>query len=172
WAAPDGGPRYVDLKRRAELIWQVEEARRIPELAEFLLGVNARSGLLESAKCDVWSSCEMDPEEEVFGAPWKFGSYVDLVFNGEARFLLVAHEKLVKRLVELLKRVAEIPALAEFMVRRAFYSESDVRQGFYITFYLFGYGKEVESARRQWGIALKLGQNAISQVCSESMLQD
>jgi hypothetical protein len=171
WASPDGGPRYFDLKRSPELIAQVEEAVKVPELAGFLLAVNAPTGSLESAKCDVWSSSEMDPEEEIFEATWKYGSYVDLVFSGEERFSFAEHEKLVKRLVALLKRVPEIPVLVEFMVRRAFFGKSDGREGFYITFYLFGYGKDAESARRQWAIALKLVENAIGQV-SERMLRN
>jgi hypothetical protein len=169
WASPDGGPRYFDLKRYPELISQVEEAVKIPELAGFLLAVNAASAPLESAKCDAWSSSEMDPEEEIFGAAWKFGSYVDLVFSGEERFSFAEHEKLVKRLVELLKRAPEIPALVEFMVRRGFFGRGNGREGFYLTFYLFGYSKDAENARRQWGIALKLAENAIRQVCSEQV---
>ena len=38
----------------------------------------ARS-IVESAKCDAWSTDELTPEEEIFGASHKFASYVDLV---------------------------------------------------------------------------------------------
>ena len=171
WTAPEGGPRYIDLRRYPELISQVEEAAWYPELAEFLKAVNA-SPPLETAKCDVWNSSEMDPEEEIFGAAWKYGSYIDLVFSGAERFLFGESEKLVKQLVELLKRAPEISALVEFMVRRAFYASPDLREGFYITLYVFGYGKDAESARRQWGIALKLVENAVRQSCSERMLRN
>ena len=86
WAAADGGPRYFDLKHHPELLLNVEEASRVPELAELL-------------------------------------------------------------------------------VRRAFYHVGgEVREGFYITFYLFGYGDDEPQARQRWAIILKLVENAIRQV--------
>src|SRR5215472_11192822 len=103
WAAPDGGPSYIDLKRHPQLISRLKEAVGIPELAEFLLSVNASTSPLESAKCDAWSSSEMDLEEEIFAAAWKYGSYVDLLFRGEEKFSFAVYEKLVNRLVGLLK---------------------------------------------------------------------
>src|SRR6476646_7856565 len=56
WAADDGGLRHYDLKRQPELLPEIEEARRVPELGEFLAAINSPSGILETAKCDVWSS--------------------------------------------------------------------------------------------------------------------
>ena len=41
WAAEDGGPRYHDLKRQPELLPEIEEASRAPELAEFLAVMNS-----------------------------------------------------------------------------------------------------------------------------------
>jgi hypothetical protein len=169
WAAPDGGPRHYDLKRHPELLAEIEEAVRVPELGEFLAAINAPASRLESAKCDAWFSSEMDPDEDIFAAAGKFGSYVDLVLLGDERFSFVAYEKLAKRLTELLRGVPEIPAQAEFMVRRAFFKDGqDVRKGFYVTSYLFGYGPDEAHARKQWGIALKLVQNAIGQVLQSS----
>src|SRR5580765_4235271 len=36
WAAADGGLRHYDLKRQPVLLPEIEEARRVPELGEFL----------------------------------------------------------------------------------------------------------------------------------------
>ena len=47
WAAAADGPRYYDLKRHPELLAQVEEAQRVPELGEFLRAMNAASSILE-----------------------------------------------------------------------------------------------------------------------------
>jgi hypothetical protein len=165
WAA-EGGPRYYDLKRRPELLLNIEEARRIPELGEFLAAVNSPASNLETAKCDTWFATEMNLEDEIFGAACKFGSYVDLLFVDQpAHFSFLAHEQWAKRITELLKRVPEIPAAAEFLVRRCFYHEDNqTRDGFYITFYLFGYGDDEPQARQRWGIALKLVENAIRQM--------
>jgi hypothetical protein len=165
WAA-DGGPRYYDLKRQPELRLNVEEARRLPELGEFLSAMNSPAGALETAKCDTWSSTEMNPEEEIFGAAYKFCSYVDVLFSREPeRSSFENHEKFAKRVTQLLKRVPEIPAAAELMIRRCFYhAVEEIREGFYITFYLFGYGDDEPQARQRWAIALKLVENAIRQV--------
>ncbi|HEX3353921.1 MAG: hypothetical protein ACRD3H_12300 [Terriglobales bacterium] len=166
WSAGEDGPRYYDLKRQPELLLEIEEARAWPELGEFLAAVNANSSLLETAKCDAWASTELNPEEEIFGAACKFCSYVDLLLSQWAsRFSFTEHEQLVKRITQLLKRVPEIPAAAELIVRRCFYhAAGGVENGFYLTFYLFGYGDDEPQARQRWGIALKLVENAIRQI--------
>jgi hypothetical protein len=164
WAAPDG-PRYYDLKRRPELLLEIEEAQRVPELGEFLAVINSAVSRFETVKCDAWTSREISPEEAIFGAPCKFGSYVDLVFSAEPpRFSFPAHEQGGEQLALLLKRVPEIHASAEFLIRRCYYHEDQgVRDGFYITFYLFGYGDDEDAARLRWAIGLKLVENAIRQ---------
>ena len=59
----------------------------------------------------------------------------------------------------------EIPAAVELLIRRCFYhGAGEIQEGFYITFYLFGYGDDEPQARQRWAIALKLVENAIRQV--------
>ena len=184
WAAPDESCCYYDLKRQPQMLGKIEEAVRIPELREFLLAVNAPTSILESAKCDAWSTDKIHPEEEIFGEPWKFGSYVDLLFtNSAARFSFENHESFLKRVTKLLKSGPEIPASAEFLLRRCHYHEhafvekrasppastADTREGFYITFYLFGYGEDEAKARAQWATALRLVTNALAQLSSGLM---
>ena len=166
WTTDASSPCYSDLKRHPELLAQVEEAERVPELGEFLRAMNAASSILETAKCDAWESSEISAEEEIFGAACKFGSYVDLLFSAEElRFLFPAHEQLVQRLTQLLKRVPEIPAAAEFLIRRCYFHQgTETREGFYITFYLFGYADDQEHAQDQWTVGLKLVENAIRQI--------
>ena len=166
WAADDGGPRYFDLKREPELLFEVEEAQRLPALREFLAAINSPDGFLETAKCDAWFSTEINPEEDIFGPACKFCSYVDILFSEtDSRFSFSQNEQLARRVTQLLKRVPEIPAAAEMIIRRCFYHlENDVRDGFYITLYLFGYGDNELQARQQWAIALKLVENALRQV--------
>ena len=173
WAAEEDGGCYCDLKRHPELLEQVKEARRVPELGEFLASINAQTSILETAKCDAWASAEISVEEEIFGASCKFGSYVDLLFSAEElRFSFPAHEQLAQRLTQLLKRVPEIPAAAEFLIRRCYSRhDNEARDGFYITFYLFGYADEQERAQHQWAIGLKLVGNAIRQISASSSMQ-
>jgi hypothetical protein len=172
WAAEEGGPRYYDLKRHPELLSNLEEAVRAPELGEFLSKVNSLQSPLETAKCDVWSSTEINPEEEIFEATHKFGSYVDFFFSDEPkRFSFPRHEQLAKRLTNLLQRAPEMPISVELLIRRCYYHEpeevpgqEEIRDGFYITFYLFGYGKDEVRSRQNWAIGLKLIGAAIRQM--------
>jgi hypothetical protein len=166
WADADGGLRYYDLKRQPELLLNIEEAGRVQELGECLAAINSSASIFETAKCDAWASTEIDFEEEIFGAAVKFGSYIDLLFTeARARFSFPEHERLAKQLTELLRPAPEVPAAAEFLVRRCHYHQEDkVVRGFYISFYLFGYGDDEVQARQRWAIALKLVENAVKQL--------
>jgi hypothetical protein len=172
WA--DGKLRYYDLKRQPELLAEIDEARSAPELRAFLAAMNSPHGGLETAKCDTWVSREIAPEEEIFGAPWKFGSYVDFLFSQESsRYCFPEHEQLALRITELLKRAPEIPAAAELIIRRCFYHNATrVQDGFYITFYLFGFGDDELHARQRWAIALKLVENAMQQISGPIVSSD
>lgn len=171
WGAPDGGPHYYDLKRQPELLTNIEEAVRFAELRDFLALINSAESSLESAKCDAWATTEIHPEEEIFGGAYKFGSYVDLVFNdSDPRYSIRAHEDFLKRITALLKRAPEIPASADFLLRRCLYHENGgIQEGFYVTFYLFGYDCDEIKARQQWGMALRLAGYAIAQCSSRQM---
>ncbi|MCU1296361.1 MAG: hypothetical protein JWO91_639, partial [Acidobacteriaceae bacterium] len=93
WAAPEGSLRYYDLKRNPALLCEIEEAQLTPELGKFLMAVNSSPGIFETAKCDLWSSNQINPEEEIFEAPIKFGGYIDLIFSEERpRFSFDQHE--------------------------------------------------------------------------------
>ena len=165
WAAEGGSPCYCDLKRHPELLSDLEEAGRVPELGEFLSKMNSPASPLETAKCDAWSSTEMNPEEEIFAATHKFCSYVDFLFSDEPkRFSFPEHERLATRLTQLLQRAPEIAAAAELLIRRCYYHDKEEnREGFYITFYLFGYGDDEIQSRQHWAVGLQLVQNAIRQ---------
>jgi hypothetical protein len=170
WAPANSATRYYDLKRQPDLLLYVEEAQRVPALGEFLTAINSSASILETAKCDAWHTTEMKPEEDVFAANCKFGSYIDLVFSDDPRrFSFSVHEQMATRLTQLLRRVPEIPAAAEFLVRRCHYHhDAEIRDGFYITFYLFGYGDDEPQAQQRWVIGLKLVENAIRQISAAS----
>jgi hypothetical protein len=93
-----------------------------------------------------------------------------LISDPAVCFSFEKHEIFLKHLIGLLKVVPEIPASAEFCLRRGFYHEDEaVREGYYMTFYLFGYGEDEPRARKQWGIALKLVAAAITQLSSRHL---
>jgi hypothetical protein len=166
WTDPAGNLAYFDLKRRPELIDKVEEATKFAELAEFLIRVNSAHSVVESAKCDVWTTTELSAEEEVFNASQKFASYVDLVFSdiGQRQSLPV-HESFARKLTELLRRAPEIGAAVEICLRRCFFSGAEgICEGFYFTVYLNGYGNDELAARKNWETATNLAGNAIVQL--------
>lgn len=176
WVSPDGQARYYDLKRRPELLLEVREAHDNRELGEFLVTTNSSVSMLETAKCDTWLSNELSEEEKIYGAPWKFGSYIDLIFSEpEPRFRLEEHESFAERLSKLLERAPEISAAAEFVVRRCYYHPAeggdDSETGYCITFYLYGYGDDEDEARRRWNVGLKLVENALVQLSAQQRRQ-
>lgn len=169
WQSEDGASRYYDLKDHPDLVLQIPEAARSPELSAFLTRINAPEFPLQSAKCDTWYSEEITSEEEIFGEAGKFVSYVDLVFMGEARRLsLENHEALARSLCALLKRAPEMASAVELVIRRCYYhpdnNPSESIDGFCITAYVSGFGEDEAEARRRWSIALTLLQHALVQV--------
>ena len=170
WKDPEGKVAYVDLKLHPEACARIEEAEEFPELREFLCVLNSAQSMVETAKCDAWSAAELGAEEEIYDASDKFTSYVDVVFSDlDARLSLPAHEQFARKLVELLRRAPETPSAAEVCVRRCYFAaEGGVREGFYCTLYVSGYGNDGASARRNWEVALKLMGNAIVQLSAFS----
>ena len=166
WKDPESKLAYVDLRRHPELMASIEEANQFPELGEFLRTLNSPRSLVETAKCDAWATSELSPEEEIYNASHKFASYVDVVFSDiDARLSLSAHEQFARKLVALLQRAPETPSAAEVCVRRCYFAEQGgVREGYYCTLYVSGYGNDEASARLIWQVALKLVGNAIVQL--------
>ena len=171
WKDPAGKLAYVDVKRRPELMASIEEAEKFPELAEFLRVMNSARSMVETAKCDAWPTTELSAEEDVYDASHKFASYVDVVFSEiDARLSFSSHEQFARKLVELLRRVPDTQSAAEVCVRRCYFGEdSGVREGFYCTLFVSGYGNDEASARQNWDVGLKLMGNAVMQISAQSV---
>jgi len=171
WTDPEGKCAYYDLKHHPEQLAHIEEAGAFAELAEFLRMLNSAMSMVESAKCDIWTTGQLTAEEEIFAACCKCASYVDIVFSAEdRRFSFPLHELLAKRLVELLRKTPETPSSAEACVRRCFFRRMDnVVEGFYVTLYVTGYGDDAARARKTWGIASRLAANAILQLSASGL---
>ena len=185
WRDPSGELAYVDLKRHPHLLSEIPEAQQFSELAECLRQLNSPKSILETAKCDAWRTTDLNAEEEVYGATHKVAAYIDAVFTktvttnavtknsvptrNDDRESFPAHEQFAKKLVDLLRRAPETPSSLEVCVRRCFFSEDltvsaeSVREGFYFTLYVSGYGDD-STARQNWEVGLKLLGNAIMQL--------
>lgn len=171
WTDPEGKLAYVDIKRHPELLSQIKEAERFPELSEFLRLLNSPRSAVETAKCDAWDTTELTAEEEIYDASHKFASYIDVVFSavdGPAapdRRSLSAHEEFATSLVKLLRRAPNTPSSVEICLRRCYFGLlPSLHDGFYYTLYVSGYGSDKASARQNWGVGLKLLTNAILQI--------
>jgi hypothetical protein len=109
--------------------------------------------------------------EPIYDANVKFCSYVDLVArDSPVRSAFERHESWVKATAGQLDSATEEPIACEFIVRRCWtHSESadqqlafaraadqaEPRHGFYVTFYLFGYGAHAAEARTNWAEGLR-----------------
>ncbi len=166
WTDPAGQRVYRDLGKHPELLAGVSEANQHPELAEFLRIVNSARSPFVTAKCDVWTTEELTVEEEIFGASYKFASYVDVVFcDSSNRFSFPFHEQFAKHLVALLQRAPEIASSVEVCLRRCFFLEEPaLGEGLYFTLYVNGYGKDETQARKNWAIGMKVLANAVVQL--------
>ncbi len=169
WSSSDPRVQYYDLRSHPELLPRITEAQDNEALAQFLAAVNSPQSLLQTAKCDTWSSQQMDVEDEVFAAAVKYESYIDLVPAADGlRYSFAGIEDLGRKIARLLQRAPEIPAAADFVVRRCYFQEEASsppgREGFYLTFYLSGYGEHEDQARERWSIALRLVANALLQL--------
>jgi len=171
WTDPASKLAYVDVKRCPELMASIEEAEEFPELGEFLRVMNSARSMVETAKCDAWATTELSVEEDVYDASHKFASYVDVVFSEiDMRQSFVLHEQFARKLVELLRRAPDTPSAAEACVRRCYFGEDSViREGFYCTVYVSGYGSDEASARQNWGVGLQLLGNAIVQLSAQGV---
>jgi hypothetical protein len=171
WSSPDLAQRYLDLKRRPELLLDVVETYKNPELGEFLAVINSEGSPLETVKCDTWLTDELDAQDEVFGAAMKFGSYVDVIFEEPSvRTSLEFHQDFARYVSELLSRAPEFAAAAEFVVRRCYYhlpqEPEESEPGYYVTAYIYGYGDDEDEAHSHWAIGVKVVQNALLQASS------
>ena len=166
WSDPDERFHYYNLRLNPEHIANVEEANAFPDMREFLSTVNSSASNLQTAKCDAWFSEDLDDEDAIFGASCKFGSYVDVAFHQRApQSSFPIHEAFGERLIDLLKRAPELPAAVEVIIRRAHFEfEEDLREGFYFTVYVFGYGDDEQESRQSWGIAQRLVGHALLQM--------
>jgi hypothetical protein len=188
WKSDDGSLRYYDLRSDPALIDHLAEVADNPELRRFLLRINAAGFALQTVKCDVWSTDEILPEEEIFAARKKFVCYVDLIFaDNTLRLSLDAHTEVITELCKLLQSAPEMASTVEFVMRHChYYREAsdfgstleaslapaddsagarirDSQLGFSITVYVSGFGDSEQEARLRWSIALTLLQHALVQ---------
>ena len=127
WEALGTPLRFFDIKNEPDLLRFIDEAERYRELRDFLAAINSQSSMFQTAKCDVWCVEELDPSEDIYEGSQKLASYVDLVLASStlSRTDFPTHEKLAKRIVELLGKAPELSAAAEFIIRRCYFHDAE-----------------------------------------------
>jgi hypothetical protein len=161
WTATSDDPRkfeFVDLRRGAHLIDEIEETRRVPELRAALLLLNSAASPLWTVKCDLWESdTPMDPYE-MDAAPadtsLSAGSYIDLLARDRAlQASFDRQERWVRAVAETLRSVPAKAARVELVLRRA---QVDVAAGYGVSWFVEGCGATAQRARQAWSEALGL----------------
>lgn len=177
WSDPEGVVQFFDTAKDPTLILQIPELKGRPELLEFLMRANGDRSGFTSAKCDVWSTEELEYEDVVFNATTKLGGYVDLVFTDDRRYRFEEHEVFAREFAKRVRLSDDIPATAELIVRRLYehgaqlYSATaagataaakpPMPDAFYFSLYVFGFGSEEREARGNWAHALKIVADAL-----------
>jgi hypothetical protein len=173
WKDPGGMLHYVDL--RGDLlsvernVEHIPEAQQFPALRRFLVELNSQPSPWETAKCDVWAEA-VEPEENIFGAEFARGCYVDIVLAGDAASLrdsLKDHQRLARKAALQLDDDEELEATVEIVVRRCYFhrggaAESDA--GYCLTLFLTGYGASPMVAAERWERALELASICLLQL--------
>lgn len=168
WADPDNpGNHYIDVKRRPEAVMELVECRRFPALGQFLLRVNSAAMPYRTAKCDAWTTAELELEERIeFRQPLKVGSYVDLLID---RADLSAHvepyQKLGALLAERLKD-SKAHAQIEMFIRRCQFTLED-RRGYYATIFVHAYGANAQEAEDEWNSVIAALGEALDSISRE-----
>jgi len=146
---------FVDLKRAPERIGEIEEALRLPALADALLRLN-RSKTIWTAKCDLWTLTECDPDEmdatsdETTHA---VACYVDLLpEDGWVFSTLESAEQWARIATAGLRSVRCRCCRVDLVIRTALVGDV---QGFGITAYVAGCGEGSDQSMNSFSAALK-----------------
>lgn len=164
WSDPEGHAKFFDTAADPALIVGIPEAHGRPELLEFLMRANGERSGFTSAKCDVWSTEELEYEDVIFNATTKFGGYIDLVFTDDRRYSFETHESFAREFAKRVRMSDDIPATTELIVRRLHEQNASLTEhddAFYFTLYVFGFGSAEAEARGNWAHALKIVADAL-----------
>ena len=161
WAADGDDPRkcqFVDLRFCRNMIDEIEEVRRVPELRAALLLLNSAPSPLWTAKCDTWESdTPADPYEmdaEPADTTLSRGSYIDLLARDLAlQGSFDRQERWVRALAGTLRAVPARAARVDIVLRRA---EVDGLAGYGVSWFVEGCGATAQRARQAWSEALGL----------------
>jgi hypothetical protein len=170
---------FVDLQSFPQRIREIEEAQRLPALAQTLLRINHPDAQQSSAtpetrscfwtaKCDLWQPEDCDPfeldatPEEAAAA---LACYIDLLPRSDRLFAdpvfaeWTAAERAARAIVHRLRAFSLTCARADLVVRSA---TAGLSEGFGITAYLTACGADLVAAQSTLAAALAVLAQALS----------
>jgi hypothetical protein len=161
WSAASDDPRkckFVDLRRGAHLIDEIEEARPVPALRTALLLLNSAASPLMTVKCDTWESDTPVDPYEMDAAPAdatrSAGSYIDLLARDSGlRASFDRQERWLRVVAQVLRAIPARAARVELILRRA---QVDDAAGYGVSWFVEGCGATAQRARQAWSDALGL----------------
>ena len=151
-------PGFVDLCADPEAVVRIPEAMQFDALRDGLMALNAGDCPLSTTKCDVWelSAAEIDPlefEAESEDAQTGRACYVDVLVREPALFASFPwHEKWAQAVVDRLRECPVRPGRVDLVVREAHTGD---RQGFGMTLYAAGCGRDTSLAQAAWAAVLE-----------------
>lgn len=160
WAAE--GFEFIDLRSHPEAAAMLPQAQGYPALLKALVDLNTRSSRVFTSKCDVWEVGREDldwleMESTVEDTKTGLACYIDLVRREEVAFESFSEQDAwLRRTTAALHTTPARFACAELILRemvvKGFDGES--RDGFGVTLYLTGCGRNKDAAQRNWESAL------------------
>lgn len=160
WAAD--GYSYIDLRSHPEAAATLSETQAYPALRWALMDLNSPSSLVFTSKCDVWGVPPDDLdwlEMETTADNTKAGlaCYIDLVRReGGAFASFLEQETWLRRTTTGLRATPSPCSRAELVLREVAVTgfDGESHDGFGVTLYITGCGRNVNAAQRNWGTAL------------------
>lgn len=148
-------PGFIDLRRTPERIEEIEETQQFPPLAEALLRLNEAVSQVWTAKCDLWTPEECDPDEMCATLAESISGlacYIDLLPREGLVFpALEEAEQWARATVSRLRETICRCCRVDLVIRKAFAGD---QEGIGITNYISACGPDPDAARKALSAAL------------------
>lgn len=155
WQSPRA--HFLDIRRNARAIYQIEAARQHPPLGRFLATVNSEDSVFATAAARVQPA-----EPSAPGAPCRFSCRIALLFAEENfNFDTTHYEGLIAQLQKLLGSESEPDSLALALRIGPCRFARLQREGFHLALTLDATGDSPEQAELRWGLGLVRVQQAL-----------
>ncbi|MFC6644035.1 hypothetical protein ACFQBQ_18530 [Granulicella cerasi] len=163
WSDAETGLHWVNLRDEPYDIAEITEAEHFPALGRALRSLNATRSPLLTSKCDAWMldaedldalRIELDLDETA--STEGVQGYIDILWR-ERPLFASAHQQQdrLDRIVRRAQRLEHPQSKLELILRPALYHVEGALEGYAVTLYVTAAGADVDSALREWELALE-----------------